>query len=166
MRQIVLFAAASLLFATPAYAQQFEGDRVLRTFERADFLATLAELGATATPIENQTNLRIEFSNGMKADGVLQACEDDASETNCYATSILATFSPPEDGDASAVIEAINTYNFRENFGRAFIGQNGEIQVRMYVISDGGITMESYRRQIELWTASAADFFGYLYGED
>lgn len=35
----------------------------------------------------------------------------------------------------------------------------------MYIIADGGITRENYRRQIGLWFGSVVDFFGYLYGE-
>lgn len=166
MQKIFGLAAAALFIAPPAAAQDFDGERMLQTFERADFLATLAELGADATPVEGQTNLRIEFSNGLKADGVLMACDDNATETNCYGTSILASFSAPDDGDPEAILEAINTYNYRENFGRAFIDADGDIQVRMYIISDGGITMEDYRRQILLWTNSAERFFGYLYGEE
>lgn len=166
MRIIFAAAIASLAAAVPAHAQNFDGDRVLQTFERADFLATLAEIGAQATPVEGQTNLRIEFPNGLKADGVLMACDDNANEIDCYGTSILASFSAPSDSNPEAIIEAINTYNYRQNFGRAFIDGEGGIKVRMYVISDGGITMENYRRQIVLWTNSAEEFFGYLYGND
>lgn len=166
MYKIFGLAAAALLIASPAAAQGFDPERTLQTFERADFLATLAQLGAEATPIEGQTNLRIEFASGLKADGVLMACDDNASESNCYGTSIMASFSAPDDADPETVLEAINTYNYRENFGRAFIDPEGDIQVRMYIISDGGITMEDYRRQIELWTNSAERFFGYLYGEE
>lgn len=166
MRQVLIFAAASMLLAAPAAAQSFDPERQLETFSKADLIATLGELGALASSIEGETNLRVEFANGMKANAVLQACDDAASETNCFGTSILANFSAPESADPTAILEAINTYNYRENFGRAYIDEEGNISVRMYIISDGGITMESYRRQIQLWAASAEDFFGYLYGDD
>ncbi len=64
------------------------------------------------------------------------------------------------------MLDAINTYNRMENFGRAYLDEDGTISLRMYIIADGGITMENYRSQIALWVSSAEDFFGYLYGED
>lgn len=166
MQKSIMFAAAAVFLTTPATAQTYDDERRLEAFSRADLIATLNQLEAETTDRENSRNIQIEFANGMKAEGLLTACGEATDETACLGTLIHATFSAPENALPTAVLDAINTYNARENFGRAFLDENGTISLRTYIIADGGITMENYRRQIELWVVSAADFFGYLYPKD
>ncbi len=159
----VMLVAAAIAVSSSASAQD---TAVLETFSRADFAEALAANNATHESTEGERNLKITFSGGIRADGLLLACQDEASESECYGTSILATFSPAEDASAEDVQRAINEYNYNENFGRAYLAPDGKISARMYIISDGGITKANYARQIGLWVASLEDFFGYLYGED
>jgi len=99
------------------------------------------------------------------ADALLLACEDNVAKTKCLGSSMLATFEP-EDKTPEEIMAAINAYNYKENFGRAYLDDEGTISVRMYIIADGGITRANYSSQIGLWFASVSDFFGYLYGEE
>lgn len=163
MRLKLLIAAGALAFGGTVAQAQSTG--TIQTFTRADFKKALAEIGATYEEVDGRRNIEITFEGGILADGLLLACDDTEAEKNCYGTSILATFEADEGIDAKKIQEAVNTYNYRENFGRAYVDPDGIISVRLYVISDGGITRENYRRQISLWVASLEDFFGYLYDE-
>ena len=150
--------------ATTAQAQSYDAERELDRFSRDALKATLAELGATATEREDMPNMAVEFDNGLKADALLMACEDQATSSNCLGTSILATFARPEGATGAQIAGAINEYNYRQNFGRAYESPQGEISLRMYIIADGGITMDNYRNQIGLFAVSAGKFVGYLNG--
>ena len=161
MRSTILAAAAALTFMSSAADAQ-----TLQHFTRADFERALREAGATITT-KDQASPRIDFTfnEGVTADALLLACEDNELQTNCLGSSLLATFAPDEGQTKEQIIEAINTYNYKEIFGRAYLDDEGTISVRMYIISDGGITRENYSSQIGLWFVSVVDFFGYLYGE-
>lgn len=161
MRWTILAATAALAFTTTsAQAQSMEA------FTRADFERALVEAGATITTEDPKAErIDFEFDGGVIADALLLACEDNVAKTKCRGSSMLATFEP-EDRTPEQIAEAINAYNYKENFGRAYLDKDGTISVRMYIISDGGITRANYSTQIGLWFASVSDFFGYLYGEE
>ncbi|MEL6876619.1 MAG: YbjN domain-containing protein [Pseudomonadota bacterium] len=158
-----LLVATAMFGGSAASAQDAE---VLQSFTRADLKEALVANGATHEDAETGRNISITFNGGIRGDGLLLACEDEETERGCYGTSLLATFSAKEGTSPEAVTAAINEYNYRENFGRAYMSPDGTISVRLYIISDGGITKENYARQIGLWVASLEDFFGYLYGEE
>lgn len=157
---IIAAAAAMALTTTGAHAQSLD------YFSRADFERALVDAGATITT-EDPKAERIDFTfeGGVVADALLLACEDNVAKTKCRGSSMLATFEP-EERTPEQVREAINTYNYKKNFGRAYLDENGTISLRMYIISDGGITRANYSTQIGLWFSSVSDFFGYLYGEE
>lgn len=160
MRWTILAAAALALITTSAQAQN------IQHFTRADFERALVEAGATITTEDPKAErIDFEFDGGVIADALLLACEDDVAKTKCLGSSMLATFEP-DSRTPEQVSQAINTYNQKENFGRAYLDENGTISVRMYIIADGGITRANYASQIGLWFASVSDFFGYLYGEE
>lgn len=161
MRWTILAAAAALAFTTTSAQAQS-----IQHFTRADFERALVEAGATITTTDPKAErIDFEFDGGVIADALLLACEDNVAKTKCLGSSILATFEP-EGRTHEQVIEAINTYNYKENFGRAYLDEDGVISVRMYIIADGGITRANYSNQIGLWLASVSDFFGYLYKEE
>ena len=163
MRNVLLVAAMALGMGTAANAQSFDANRQLDRFTRSAFLATLDQLGATHEESEDAPNISIEFANGLIADGLLMACKDQDTSTDCLGTSMLATFSRPDGASDADIFAAVNKYNYLKNFGRAYVAPDGEISLRMYIIADGKITMENYRRQIQLWAGSVEDFSGYLY---
>lgn len=165
MRSKILAAAAALAFlSAPLHAQSTQ---TLKQFTRADIERALTEAGATITPPEEPSE-RIDFTfdEGVIADAMLLACEDAEKKTKCLGSSLLATFTPADGATPEQIQTAINTYNYSENFGRAYLDEDGTISVRMYIIADGGITRENYSRQIGLWFNSVLDFFGYLYPEE
>jgi hypothetical protein len=165
MRWTMMLAGAAALASGSAAAQAQSAD-MLQAFTRADFERALRDAGATITSTD-RSNPRIGFTfeGEVQADGLLLACENQATQKNCLGSSILATFGADEGTTREQIINAINAYNYNENFGRAYLDEKGTISVRMYIISDGGITRENYSRQIGLWFASVVDFFGYLYPE-
>ena len=158
---LALMLAAGLA-TTMAQAQTFQAERKLEQFSTGALKATLAELGATTTDQEGVPNIAVEFASGLKADALLMACQDEATSTGCLGTSILVTFARPEGTTGATIAAAINEYNYRQNFGRAYESPTGEISLRMYIIADGGITMENYRQQLGLFSISAAKFTEYV----
>jgi hypothetical protein len=165
MRWTIMLAAAAALGLGSGAAQAQSPD-MLQVFTRADFEQALRDAGASITSTE-RSNPRIKFTfeGDVQADALLLACEDEATQTNCYGSSILATFAPDDSATPEQIANAINTYNNNENFGRAYLDNEGTVSVRMYIISDGGITRANYSRQIGLWFASVVAFFDYLYPE-
>lgn len=164
MKTIPLAIAAMLLgLATTANAQTYDENRRLDHFTRSAFMATLDRIGATYEENEGTRNITITFKNGMIADGLLLACEDETTSTDCLGTSILVTFDRPDDVTDPQLLIAINKYNYRQNFGRAYIGPDDTITIRMYIIADGGITMGNYAAQLSLFSVSAAKLANYAY---
>jgi hypothetical protein len=164
MRWTILAAAAVL--ALSGGAAQAQRKDTLETFSRADFEQALRAAGAEITSNADSQRIDFTFEGGVMADGLLLACEDDQTKTKCYGSSMLATFTANEGTTPDQVMQAINKYNYLENFGRAYVDSEGTISVRMYIISDGGITRDNYSRQIGLWFNSVVDFFDYLYPEE
>lgn len=164
MRWTIL-AAAAMLGALGSGAVQAQSAETLEVFTRADFERALRDAGANITAGADPQRIDFTFEGDVAADALLLACEDETSQTNCYGSSMLATFTADEGTTADQVMAAINAYNYNENFGRAYVDDEGTISVRMYIISDGGITRENYSSQIGLWFGSVVDFFGYLYPE-
>ncbi len=162
MRTALLGLALALGMNGMAQAQGYDADRQLETFTTGALKSTLGELGATYRDREGVPNISVEFANGLKADALLMACDDQATASNCLGTSILATFAQEGKTDAE-VAAAVSEYNYRQNFGRAYVDPNGEISLRMYIIADGGITMDNYRNQIGLFAISMERFLDYLY---
>ena len=153
---------ATVLAATGASALAQETP--LESFSRADLIAALEANEATYEELADSRSINVTFATGIYANALLLECTDDALEFECVGTSLLATFNG-EDRSEEQIAAAINTYNHRQNFGRAYVDPDGTVSVRLYIIADGGISRENYRRQIELWENSLNDFFGYLYGE-
>jgi len=135
----------------------------LQHFTRADFERALRDAGATIESTGNSQRIDFTFEGDVVADALLLACEDNEKQIKCLGSSMLATFAPADGATNEQIIEAINTYNYRENFGRAYREPDGTIAVRMYIIADGGITRENYKNQIGLWFGSVLSFFEYLY---
>lgn len=163
MKTVLLGMALALGLGTTAQAQDFQPTRQLDHFTRSALKSTLEELGATYRERDDRPNITIEFDNSLKADALLMACDDQDTSTNCLGSSFLATFERPSGASDADIADAITEYNYRKNFGRAYVAPDGEITLRMYIIADGKITMENYRQQIGLWVYSAGDFASYLY---
>lgn len=156
-------ATAMALLATSAHAE----DQLLRDhFTRADLEQALRAAGATIAPTQAQAQrIVFTFSEKVTAEAMLMSCEDEQREVKCLGSALLASFAADENRTTEQSINAVNLYNYNENFGRAAIGPDGLISVQMYIIADGGITPANYSRQMELWFASATNFYNYLYGK-
>ena len=155
-----LGASLSVAMTSPAFAQD---NRIISNFSRADVISALTKIGATYDESSGDRSINIVFQNGMKANVLLLACESEEPEVDCRGASILANFRRPRGASDMQVQAAINEYNYSENFGRAYVDPDGVISVRLYVISDGGISFENFYRNMSLWERSLGDFTGYLY---
>ena len=162
---LAAIALVSAMTLQPASAHAQANDTI-KTFQRTDLQAALEAMGASWEDAGDDRTINITFASTLKANGAVMACDDDEQEKNCYGTSILALFDPEPGMTAADINEAITTYNYNQNFGRAYVDPEGDISVRMYIISDGGITRENYRTQIELWSVSLEYFTTYLYPEE
>ncbi|MEE4205595.1 MAG: YbjN domain-containing protein [Erythrobacter sp.] len=147
----------------PGSAAGADDDTPRDTFSRADLIAALEANGASWEELADSRSIDVTLASGTMVNALLMACTDEDLEYECYGSSFLATFTREGLSDAQ-VTEAINEYNYRENFGRAYVDPDGTVSVRLYLISDGGITPGHFARQIELWGVSLSDFFDYLYG--
>lgn len=159
------FAAglAALALASLPVSAHAQSSELLETFSMAELQSALNSIGATYEGASDGQTINVTFASSLKANAAIMACTDGEAMRDCYGTSILSIFDPDEGTSEADVIAAINEYNYRENFGRAYLDPEGDVSVRMYIIADGGITRENYRRQIALWAASLEDFTGYLY---
>lgn len=165
IRKLAILGAAAALAMQPTIATA-QNNPTLKYFDREELYIALDALGITYADAGDNRTINITFPSTLRANVAIMACEDDDTEFNCYGTSILAIFDPAPGATPEQIQTAINEYNYRENFGRAYLDPSGDISVRMYIISDGGITRENYRRQIELWSISLEYFTTYLYPEE
>ena len=161
-KAIILGAMLAICASTAAHSQSFDASRQLEFFTTDALKATLAELGATTQDHEGVANITVTFSNGLKGDALLMACRVPETSTDCMGTSILVTYTTPDSATTAQIRDGIDEYNYRKNFGRAYLDPEGKVQVRFYVIADGGITMGNYRQQIRLFARSAADLPDYI----
>ena len=160
----VAATAAALAFQPVAVSAQSK-DRI-ETFQEKDLTGALEAMGATWEPAGDSGTINVEFPSTLRANAAIMACDDETARKECYGTSILAIFDPDPSSTPEEIAAAVNEYNYNQNFGRAYIDPEGDISVRMYIISDGGITRENYRLQIELWSISLEYFTTYLYPEE
>ncbi|PLK24999.1 hypothetical protein C0V72_03045 [Porphyrobacter sp. TH134] len=157
----LIAATAMVLLPTSAHAEE---TRALDHFTRADLEQALRAAGATIAPTQAQgQRIVFTFSEKVTAEAMLMSCEDEQREVKCLGSALLASFAADENRTTEQSINAINLYNYNENFGRAAMGPDGVISVQMYIIADGGITPANYSRQMELWFTSATNFYNYLY---
>ena len=161
-----MFAAAAALLALQPAVASAQSNQQIKTFDREDLQRALESIGATWEDAGDNRTINVTFESTLRANAAVMACDDDATEKNCYGTSILAIFDPEPGTTPEEIAAAVNEYNYNQNFGRAYIDPEGDISVRMYIISDGGITRENYRLQIELWSISLEYFTTYLYPEE
>lgn len=162
MKPLAILGMAAALAMQPTMASAQGGDRI-KFFTLEELQRALDAIGATYVDAGDDRSINITFKSTLLANGLVMSCEDQETELNCYGTSILAVFDPAPGTSEQDIANAITQYNYNENFGRAYVDPSGDISVRIYIIADGGITRENYRRQIELWSQSLEYFTTYLY---
>ncbi len=167
MKHALALLAGIAWAATPlANAQAQQANETIEVFTEEDLRRALDTIQASYEPSSNNRTINVKFASGLHANAELTACTDKEKFVDCHATSILAAFAVPEGSTSETIAKAITQYNYRENFGRAYISPQGKISARIYIISDGGITPENYARQIRLWEASLSDFSKYLFNPE
>lgn len=160
MKTVIMGAVLASGLVSAANAQ---AERPMTQFTRSALLSALSGIDAETEEQSGKPNISVTFDNGLMADALLMACDDQEKSLNCLGTSILVTYATPDDATPAQVREAINEYNYRQNFGRAYLAPDGQINLRMYIIADGGITEENYKRQLALFSLSAAKLPDYIY---
>ena len=163
-KQVFLAAATAALALQPVAASAQAKDRI-ETFQIKDLTTALDAIGAKWEVAGDSGTINVTFPSTLRANAAIMACNEETGD-ECYGTSILAIFDPEPGQTPEEIAAAVNEYNYNQNFGRAYIDPEGDISVRMYIISDGGITRENLRLQIELWSISLEYFTTYLYPEE
>ena len=141
MKAFVLGAVLACGMVSGANAQANSSDRPMTQFTRSALLSALSGIDAETEEQSGKPNISVTFDNGLMGDALLMACEDQQTSRNCLGTSILVTYETPDDATPAKVREAINEYNYRQNFGRAYLDPDGQITLRMYIIADGSRTL-------------------------
>lgn len=150
--------AGTGLVAPAAQAQSFDGDRIITSFDIGTLRAALEELGATITAKDSGGYL-IKFANGTASSVYLTAC----GSGPCLGTHLKGSFGSPSDKSVVTVERIVTEFNKNMRPIKVYNRGSGRSMAEMYIISDGGITMENYKRQLSLYAFTLQKFREALY---
>ena len=84
-------------------------------------------------------------------------CTDNA---DCRTIQFYSGYSDPSNGS----LQAINTWNTENRFGRAYLGEDGIARIEMDVdLDDGGMSQALFADNIEYWVAVMSKFEDFVY---
>ena len=164
-----LFLAAALAVGTasvavapaPASAQTFSESRIIKSFDIETLRAVVTELGGTIER-KDDGNYRIKFANGTVSSVKFTAC----TSGSCLGTHLQGSFGKPSRLNVSETEELVNNFNRDRRALKVWNRGEGRSMADHYIIADGGITMENYRRQLSLYSYMLLTFRKELYAED
>ena len=131
--------------ATPAAAQSPpwnpaapENRQVLPTFSYATVEPVLTAVGArfVRQGSADRPALQVTFSNGRRGAIIFTSCERQGAV--CKAVSIQATWNRPPNITADQLGAAIQAFNRRYAFSRAFLTADGRPALQRYLTADFG----------------------------
>ena len=164
MKTLFLAIAAGGLALSPvvASAQTYQQTRLLKTMDNADLEAVLAEMGATwqSSPREGDTVLyQVTFANGLKAYAWYRVCEGE----QCRGLVLVAQFDRPSGYDSDAALDdKLRVFNDTAAASKAYRGNDGNVILQSYIISDEGITMGNIKAQIGVFSDSGSSYQDYM----
>ena len=157
----LVLAAASAGSPTQAQGAPFDGAKVIDSLDEATLQASIAVLGATTTPLDEEENtIRIAYPNGMRGVARRMACE--GPET-CRGLILLGYFTPPKDLPEERAQDALSRFGFEQVISSVVVNQEGEHVVKTYVMLDGGVTQANLVNWIGLFGESLAAYQQMLY---
>lgn len=141
-----------------AEAQSFSQSRLVDSFDIATLRSVVAELDATIEAKDNG-GYTITFANGTVSSVELTACRSDT----CLGTHLTATFGKPSDKSVSQTEEIVRDFNRKRRTLTVYNLGNGRSQADLYIIADGGITMQNYLRQLSLYAFMLKEYRKAIY---
>ena len=155
---LVLGFAIATLPTQEVAAQDFSASRVIDSFDIGKLRAVVAELDATIVE-KPEGGYRITFSNGTVSSVKFTACTNDI----CLGTHLTATFAKPSDKSVSQTEQIVRDYNRNKRILTVYNLEEGRSQADLYIIADGGITMQNYLRQLSLYAYALKDYRSAIY---
>ncbi|NBC36355.1 hypothetical protein GTZ99_07260 [Novosphingobium sp. FSY-8] len=147
---------ASVAFSPAASAQQSSGqirasnpDSVVAALQRAGYRADFSRDSGGDPMITSA-------SSGKTFIIFFYGCD---SGNACKSIQFYAGF----PGARNASFEALNTWNAKRRFGRAYRADNGAARVEMDIqLTNGGISDALFTDNLDLWTSLMAKFDTYV----
>lgn len=142
-----LIAALGILapaLATPVAAPKFnprapENNRVLATFNYANVESVLTAIGAAHRRVGEspaKPALLVAFPNNRRALLMLGSCN--ANGSACTALSIQSFWTRIANAPPERTTAAIEDFNRRYSFAKAYVGTDGRPVLQRYLIADYG----------------------------
>lgn len=137
---IAALAAFALAGAAPAAPGRFnprapENSQLLPAFNAANVESVLTSIGARHQRSGPATIL-VTFANNRKAVLTLGACNDDNSA--CKSLSVQSNWTRIANATQEQTATAIQRFNQRFSFGKAFLLEDGRPGLQRYLIADYG----------------------------
>jgi hypothetical protein len=116
-----------------------ENRQILPTLNYATVETVLTQIGArfTRAGTPDRPALSVTFANGRRAAVLFGSCERQGAA--CKAISIQAVWTRPANAPAGRLEGAIQGFNQRYAFARAFITADGKPALQRYLTADYGI---------------------------
>ena len=157
-------AAGPSATAAPLAAPRFnprgpENTQVLPTFSYGTIEPVLTQIGARfqrAGTAPAKPVLLVTFPNNRKAILVLSAC--DAAGTACKALGVQSFWTRIANSPPAVVAGAIERFNQRYSFGKAFVAADGRPALLRYLTADYGFVRGNLAVNLLVF-ASQADIF-------
>jgi hypothetical protein len=114
-----------------------ENSQLLTAFSYATVEPVLSAIGARHQRIGNDAGrptLSVTFANGHRAVIVMTSC--DAQGASCRALTLQSVWPAASSGPAQQT--AVQQFNQRYSFGKAFIAANGRPVLQRYITADYG----------------------------
>lgn len=151
--------AVFVVSATLSAAAHAQSKAIVTHFTPANFTHALKDLGIADVSTRKQqlqsgkTADIVSFSHaGLKHIAILAMC----SKPGCLGAELLTVWG--DDAGKTASRMALNTYNASAGFGKGFAGPGGTLVYSRYTISDGGITIDNLKANIETFITGSRNF--------
>lgn len=166
MRNLVIAAAlataiVSTVAPAPLAAQEFQASRVIESFDIGTLRAVVTELGGTVREHSDGDGYFVRFSNGRGTKVSFTACR----ASGCLGTHLEASFAKPRGKSEVAAQNIAVEFNQSERALKTYHLGDGRTMAEHYIIADGGITMENYRRQFSLFAYMLDQYAKEIYGD-
>jgi len=116
-----------------------ENNQVLPAFSYATVEPVLTAVGARFTRVGSNAarpQLNVSFANGRKAMLVMSACDPQGSA--CKAMSLQSYWTRIANSPPAKTAQAIEDFNRRYSFAKAFVAVDGRPALQRYVTADYG----------------------------
>jgi hypothetical protein len=134
-----------------------ENTQVLPAFSFATLEPVLSAIGARyqRSGSAAKPELLVSFANNRKAVLMMNACE---GESGCKALSIQSYWTPIANSPAERTAQAIDGFNQRYAFAKAYIAPDGRPALQRYLTADYGILRGNLAVNLLVFSRQADQF--------